>query len=269
MPNQFKLKPEELQELSVARKSFNAIIDYQLKTHPEKADYLPQKAPAVKELAKEIESQGDYEHTLASLRGLKGKTKVIKSQGGVTAIEYTFEQVDRNAARAEAIKQERASHYDLKKNPSMAKRANLEPSKPVQSRKLDEKQLSKYAKAKARQARTKYIKEQEKTYKENFIKALENEWGAIGESFAKILRKKAAGRLSVAILDNGFNIGDLYSADDIRTEAEELLYILKGTEIFTDKDVETILNDLDFIQQSLDNYKGEYWYLDDDFDSTK
>lgn len=241
MQKEFKLSPAQLQELSVARKSFNAIIDYQMKTHPEKADYLPQKAAVVKDLAKEIDSQGDYEHMLASLRSLKGKTNLLTTEGGVTAIEYTFEQTQRDEARAEAVKAERASELDLEKYPNIVVRANLEKAKPANLRRMSLKQFEKYSKAKKRQAKSKYINAAEERYKQNLILAIERSWGDMGKIFKVIVKRKPAGAISLAVLNSGYNIEDVYDDDFIAGQQSELFTILNEANLLTEDEVEQLM----------------------------
>lgn len=191
MQKAYRIKWRDTDEKTLAKavRKFNAKRTRLRKQVPELEEFLPAKL-SVKEIKNAVKTRRDFKNELNSIERFmrKGAEKPIVTKEGVKTTQYQKKELE---IKVRAINQRRA--YERKKaNVSTEKgtmgtiRANNLQPKKVNLDKIRKEDWQKFIESVEKQSMDSYSQEKYDRYKENFLKGLDNAFGAKGKKLKEL-----------------------------------------------------------------------------------
>lgn len=189
-----KWRKSDQKLLSNAVRSFNAKRTRLIKQVPELEDFLPAKL-VVKDIKASIQTRQDFNRELNSIKRFmkKGAEKTVYTKQGVKTTKYMVNELKIkvqtiNRERARKLKEmnpttEKGTMGSIKQNSLRPKQFNLE--------NMSQKGWEKFVESVTKQSASTYWEERYNQYKENYLKALENQLGS--HPLYETLKNKAEG----------------------------------------------------------------------------
>ena len=192
MPKQYNIKwrKSDREKISNTVRQFNAKITRTLKKHPEFAPYLPEKR-TVKELTANISSRKDFNREVNSLSRFlkKGAEIPYASKSGVKTTTWERKEIGYKVAqinRERNIARKRANVSTYKGTMGSIRANNLNPKK-YNIDKIRPRDWDKFVETVEKQVKSSYYYDEMVRYKENYIKALYDVFGAKGNGMIGIV----------------------------------------------------------------------------------
>jgi uncharacterized protein YvpB len=197
-----KWRNSDEKELERVVRNFNAKIDRQLKTHPERAEFLPDKI-SKRELKKEIKTRQDFNKEIHSMERFlkKGAEKPLTSKTGNTITEWEKKELSLKVAqinRARTIERQKVENIEAlsRGKPVGLKRGEmgnirtqeLQPKKFNFDKIRPGKEWEKFKESVEKQSKSIYSTEKMERFKDNYINALRNVFGNNAEDIISIIK---------------------------------------------------------------------------------
>lgn len=184
--------------LKKAVSNYNKKINKLIKLNPDLKEYLPEKVKSTI-VKKEINTAKELNSFIKSLERLnKNKEiKLITNEQGVTLTNYEMREIK---LKINKINRNRKKEI-IEMNPSTEKgtmgsikKNNLRP-KNFNFNKMTKKDFEKFKQVLAKQSRSDFKDIQYKEYKENYLKAIKNNLGEIGDKLYELIDSKVSGEM--------------------------------------------------------------------------
>ena len=183
---------EDRKQITNAVRVFNSKLTRVLKSHPELQEFLPRRR-TTQELYDKIETRQDFKREINSLLRFlrKGAEAPLQSEKGIKTTKWEEKEIGIkvrtiNAKRTRERKQANVSTY--KGTMGSIEANNLKP-KFYDINKIEPKDWEKFVRGVEKQIASTYGEDKYDLYKSNYLKALDNVFGSIGERIKKIVEK--------------------------------------------------------------------------------
>lgn len=231
MPRSSKISwnDRQVKELRRQVKRFNAKITRTARKSPELVDFLPDKL-SVKQLRQTIKNANDLKLISARVDRAfkKGAFQPILTEQGVRTTKYEVREISLgvqriNRRRAKELAQ--ANPNTEKGTMGTVRENNLQPKR-FNPNSIKQSDWDKFVQAVERQSMNSYTDEKIERYKENYLRALQNAFGASAEELIEKLRNVPAKTIYQQFYDNpNLQIGFIYDP----LEASLILETLNDT----------------------------------------
>lgn len=223
-----KWTDSQKKQLSRAVSKFNAKLTRERRKSPKSAYYLPNRMSA-KDLQKSITTRQELERLVKSVdRAFKpGAFTPITYETGVTTTKWELRElklgVNRiNKARAKILEKLPEAPTQVGAMGSIER--NMLKPKEFKPESIKAKDWEAFVESVERQQRVSYYGERDQNYKNNYLRALQNELGVFGTEVADLITKMPASVVADGFLHSPFlNFDFVYSEREAQNIAHKLL----------------------------------------------
>lgn len=230
--NQISWNDKQTKELKQQVKRFNAKITREIKRSPELADFLPQKL-SVRTERQKIKTASDLKLFSARVDRAFAKgafTPVVTGQG-IATTKYELKELSlgvRRINRERKKELERAAPSTKKGTMGTIRQNNLIPKR-FNPNEITRQNWKAFVESVERQSMPSYTEGKMLTYKENYIRALENIFGPDADEVIGIVRALPPSKVYQAFYDNpNLQLGFIYDPLDAAVILEEITEDWKG-----------------------------------------
>lgn len=195
MQKRYKIRWSEndRKELATAVRKFNAKRARLIKKDPSYIEYLPQKASTVA-IRKGIATRRDLINELNALNRFlrKGAEEKIVTSRGLKTTKYEKKEVGIRVRRVNRFRKkelEAAAPSTYKGTMGTVRENNLRPKKYDIEKIRDKSGWERFVSMVEKQSRESYYLDRDETYKKNLLKAMKNEFGAMGRNLINLVKQ--------------------------------------------------------------------------------
>lgn len=227
-----KWRDSDQKELSKAVRKFNAKRTRLINKVPELEEFLPAKL-SVKAIKEGIKTRKDFKNTINSIERFmrKGSEKPIITKEGVKTTVYEKKELQikiRRINQKRAFERKKANVSTEKGTMGTIRANNLKP-KEVNIDKIKKSDWGKFVESIEKQSKDTYFSDKYETYKQNFIKGLENAFGMAADELIEIVKLIPGEVLTQMYYDDPIlQIDFIYDPIELETKVEAMMEHFQG-----------------------------------------